>query len=139
MGREEEAQGYIDGLPEPRRSQLQQIHEFIRRTVPDLEPHLDRENLVGYGRYHYKYATGREGESSIIGLSSRKAYISVYATGGDGEKYVAEQFKDQMPKADIGKSCIRFKKFEDVDFEVLGKILKESERTMADLKVPVEG
>lgn len=62
----------------------------------------------------------------------------MYATGGDGEKYVAEQFKDQMPKADTGKSCIRFRRFEDIDFEVLGKILKESERTMADLKVPVE-
>lgn len=58
------------------------------------------KDLVGYGRYHYKYATGREGESSIVGLSSRKAYISVHATGGDGELYVAERFKDQMPQAD---------------------------------------
>jgi hypothetical protein len=139
MSGPEEAQHYIDGLPEPRRSQLQQIHEFIRRTVPDLDPYLYRENLVGYGRYHYKYATGREGEASIIGLSSRKVYISVYATGGDGDKYVAELFKDQLPEADIGKSCIRFRKFEDIDFEVLGKILKESERTMAGLKAPVEG
>jgi hypothetical protein len=139
MAGPEEAQAYIDGLEEPRRSQLQQIHEFIRRTVPDLEPYRYGKDLVGYGRYHYKYATGREGEASIIGLSSRKAYISVYATGGDGDMYVAERFKDRMPKADIGKSCIRFRKFEDIDFEVLGQILKESERTMADLKVPVEG
>lgn len=138
MSGEQAAQAYIDGLEEPRRSELQQIHEFIRRTVPDLEPYMYGKDLVGYGRYHYKYATGREGESSIIGLSSRKAYISVYATGGDGELYVAERFKDQMSKADIGKSCIRFKKFEHIDFEVLGKILKESEATMAALKVPVE-
>jgi hypothetical protein len=139
MAESEAAQSYIDDLAEPRRSQLQQIHEFIRRTVPDLEPYMYGKDLVGYGRYHYKYATGREGEASIIGLSSRKAYISVYATGGDGEMYVAERYKDQMPKADIGKSCIRFRKFDDIDFDVLGKILKESERTMADLKVPVEG
>ena len=135
----EAAQSYVDGLNEPRRSELHQLHDFIRRTVPDLEPYMDGENLIGYGRYRYKYATGREGEASIIGLSSRKAYISVYAMGGDGEMYVAERYKDQMPKADIGKSCIRFKKFEHVDFEVLGRILKECEATMAPLKVPVKG
>jgi hypothetical protein len=135
----EAAQAYIDGLDEPRRSELNQIHAFIRTTVPDLDPYMYGKDLIGYGRYHYKYATGREGEASIIGLSSRKAYISVYATGGDGEQYVAERFKDQMPKADIGKSCIRFKKFEHIDFDVLGKILKESEAIMAPLKVPVEG
>lgn len=133
------AQAYIAGLEEPRRSQLQQIYDFIRRTVPDLDPYMYGKDLVGFGRYHYKYATGREGEASIIGLSSRKAYISVYATGGDGELYVAERYKDQMPQADIGKSCIRFKKFEHIDFEVLGRILKESEATMAPLRVPVEG
>ena len=133
------AQSYIDGLEEPRRSELQQIHDFIRRTVPDLEPYMYGEHLIGYGRYHYKYATGREGEASIIGMSSRKAYISVYATGGDGEMYVAERYKDRLPKADIGKSCIRFKKLEHIDFEVLGKILKESEASMAPLKVPVKG
>lgn len=133
------AQAYIDGLEEPRRSDLQRIHDFIRRTVPDLEPYMYRKDLVGYGRYHYKYATGREGEASIIGLSSRKAYISIYAAGGDGELYVAERYKNELPQADIGKSCIRFRRFEHIDFDVLGKILKESEATMAPLKVPVEG
>ena len=139
MSGAEAAQAYIDGLEEPRRSELQQIHDFIRRTVPDLEPYMYGKDLVGYGRYQYKYATGREGEASIIGLSSRKVYISVYATGGDGELYVAERFKDQLPQADIGKSCIRFKKFDHIDFDVLGKILKESEATMEPLRVPVEG
>ena len=135
----EAVQRYIAGLDEPRRSEHQQLHDFIRRTVPVLEPYMYGDNLIGYGRYHYKYATGREGEASIIGLSSRKAYISVYAMGGDGEMYVAERYKEQMPKADIGKSCIRFKKFEHVDFEVLGRILKECEATMAPLRVRVKG
>lgn len=135
----EAVQAYFDGLAEPRRAQLQEIHEFIRRSVPDLEPYMYGKDLVGYGRYHFRYATGREGEASIIGLSSRKAYISVYATGGDGGLYVAERFKDQMPNADIGKACIRFNRFEHIDFDVLGKILKESEAAMAPVKVPVEG
>jgi hypothetical protein len=132
-------EGYLESLAEPRRSEVRQIHDFIRRTVPDLEPYLEREGLIGYGRYHYKYATGREGESSIIGLSSRKAYISVYAMGGDGEQYVAERMRHLLPKADIGKSCIRFRKFEHVDFDGLAPILKASEAAMAPMRVPVEG
>jgi hypothetical protein len=59
--------------------------------------------------------------------------------GGDGERYVAEKYRAELPKADIGKSCIRFRKFEHIDFEVLEKILKESESTMANLKLPAEG
>jgi hypothetical protein len=47
-------------------------------------------------------------------------------------------YKEQLPKADIGKSCIRFKRVEDIDLDVLGKILKESERIMEPLKNPRE-
>ena len=129
-------QGYIEALEEPRRSQLMRLHDFIRTTVPELVPFMERPGLIGYGSYHYRYATGREGDSAIIGLSSRKNYISVYATGGDGHQYVAEMYKEQLPKADIGKSCIRFKRVEDIDLDVLGKILKESESIMAPLKNP---
>lgn len=87
-------QGYIEALEEPRRSQLLRLHDFIRTTVPELAPFMERPGLIGYGSYHYRYATGREGDSAIIGLSSRKNYISVYATGGDGHQYVAEMYKE---------------------------------------------
>ncbi|HEX2052918.1 MAG TPA: DUF1801 domain-containing protein [Actinomycetota bacterium] len=130
---------YLKSLAEPRRSEVRQIHDFIRRTVSDLEPYMERQDMIGYGRYHYRYATGREGESCIIGLSSRKAHISVYAMGGDGEQYVAERMRHLLPKADIGKSCIRFKRLEQVDFHGLGQILKASKESMEPLRVAVEG
>lgn len=129
-------QEYIEALPEPRRAQVLRLHEFIRTTFPDLKPFIERAGMIGYGSYHYRYDSGREGDSCIVGLASRKNYISVYAMGGDGNEYVAEKYKAQLPKADIGKSCIRFKRVDDIDFDVLAKILKESEQSMEPLKNP---
>jgi hypothetical protein len=82
--------------------------------------------MIGYGHYHYKYASGREGDWMVIALASQKNYISVYACANDGEKYIPEQYKKQLPKASIGKSCIRFKKIEDIDLNILKEIILKS-------------
>ena len=51
---------YIEALPEPRRSDIRRLHELIRATVPQLEPTMEF-HILGYGTYHYRYASGREG------------------------------------------------------------------------------
>ncbi len=112
---------YIAALDEPRKSEIRRIHDLIRETVPDLEPHI-RSKMIGYGTDHYKYASGREGDWFKIGLASNKNYISLYACGVCKGGYVAELNKDRLPKANIGKSCIRFKKLDDLDVEVLKEI-----------------
>lgn len=119
---------YLDMIDEPRKTEVLKIHEFIQKTVPKLKPHI-LYGMIGYGLYHYKYPSGKEGEWAVIALASQKNYISVYACGvtKDG-KYVAEEHKKDLPKASIGKSCIRFKKVEDIDLTVLKKILLESEK-----------
>lgn len=55
---------YISLIDEPRRGEIQKIHDFIRKTVPDLKPHI-MAGMIGYGIYHYKYASGREGDWCI--------------------------------------------------------------------------
>ena len=72
---------YIAALDEPRKSEIQRIHDLIRETVPDLEPHI-RSKMIGYGTYHYKYASGREGDWFKIGLASNKNYISIFMPAG---------------------------------------------------------
>lgn len=114
---------YLEGLPEPRRSQVRQMHELIRETAPDLEPHVDRGG-IGYGRYHYRYASGREGDSPQVGLSSRKQYISLYTCAGTADRYLAEQFAPRLGKADVGRGCVRFKKPEDLDLAVVRELLR---------------
>jgi uncharacterized protein YdhG (YjbR/CyaY superfamily) len=120
---------YINGLAEPRQSEMRALHELIRRTVPELEPTMDF-GMPGYGKYHYKYPTGREGDWMLVGLASNKNYISLYVTATtDDGRYLAESRQDQLPKASIGKSCIRFKRLSDVDQDVLAGLLREAART----------
>ncbi len=118
---------YLELLEEPRKTEIKKLHAFIRKTVPTLAPFM-QSGMIGYGQFHYKYASGREGDWPLIALASQKNYISVYVCAVDGNEYLAEKHKDQLPRASIGKSCIRFKRVEDIDFKVLGSLLKEAKR-----------
>jgi uncharacterized protein YdhG (YjbR/CyaY superfamily) len=118
---------YIERLPEPRRGEIRALHELIRRTAPQLEPTMEF-GILGYGKYHYRYATGREGDWMLVGVASNKNYISLYvmATTDDG-RMLADTYKDRLPKASIGKSCIRFKRLGDVDRDELASLLREAQ------------
>lgn len=118
---------YIDLIAEPRKSEIQKVDAFIRKTVPKLKPFIIA-GMIGYGLYHYKSSSGREGDWAVVLLASQKNYISVYACGVVEGEYVAEKYKKELPKANIGKSCIRVKKFEDLDPDIFKKILLESEK-----------
>lgn len=115
---------YLDALDEPRRSEVRAVHELIRAAAPALEPHI-QSGMLAYGRYAYRYASGRTGEWFPIGLASQKRYISLYVMAADGERYLAESFRDRLPKADIGKSCVRFRRLADVDTEALAELVRE--------------
>lgn len=119
---------YINLVVQPRRSQIKQLDEFIRKTVPKLKPFII-SGMIGYGKYRYKYASGQEGDWCTIALASQKNYISVYVCAADDKGYIAERYKKELPKASIGKSCIRFKKIEDIDLAVLKKVILQGEKT----------
>ena len=114
---------YLEALDEPRRSDVRAIHELIRAEAPGLEPHL-QSGMLAYGRYTYRYASGRTGEWFPIGLASNKRYISLYVMAADGERCLAESFRDRLPQADIGKSCVRFRRLAEVDTEALAALVR---------------
>jgi hypothetical protein len=118
---------YLESLEEPRRSEVERLDRLIRESVPALEPHV-RSGMLAYGPYHYRYASGREGESALISLASRKAHLSLYVQCSVDGRYVAERYAERLPKATIGKSCVRFKRLADVDEAVLAELLAEAER-----------
>jgi hypothetical protein len=115
---------YIEQLEDPRKGEIAALDQLIRKTVPALEPFICN-GMLAYGPYHYKYASGREGDWFRIGIASNKNYISLYISGADEKGYVAERYRDSLPKASIGKSCVRFKRLIDLDPEALKKLLKE--------------
>ena len=89
-----------------------------------FKPKMWGPTIIGFGTYHYKYASGHEGDAPIIGFSPRKAEFSLYVT------YATEENKEllsQLGKYKMGKACIYFKKLTDLNLEVLEKL---SQRTI---------
>jgi hypothetical protein len=116
---------YIEALDEPRRSEIRALHELIRATVPQLEPTMEF-GVLGYGPYHYRYASGREGDAAIVGLASNKRYISLYVAAAVDGRYLAEAYAPRLPKASIGKSCVRVRRVADLDFDVVAELLRDA-------------
>ena len=116
---------YIAQIEEPRRSAIKSLHAMITKALPGLKPTI-QYGMIGYGSYHYKYDGGREADAPIVALASQKGYISVYGCSGEGK--FMDEIKRELPKANLGKGCIRFKKMEDVDLKALEKIIKNGAR-----------
>lgn len=121
---------YIAEVPVERKPIIEAVHQTITKAVPDLKPHIVY-GMIGYGLYHYKYASGREGDWPIIALANQKNYISVYMSCADKDGYLAENNKNRLGKVSVGKSCIRFKKLEDINLDVLEELAKTAQRMMA--------
>ncbi|TNF76385.1 MAG: DUF1801 domain-containing protein [Acidobacteria bacterium] len=116
---------YIAEVEEKRRDDIQRLHDLVREVAPELEPTMEF-GMLGYGKFHYKYATGREGDWMKIGIANNKQYISLYCCAADDKGYVAERYRKRLPKANIGKSCVRFKRVSDLDEEVLRELIRDS-------------
>jgi len=119
---------YIAQVEATRRGDVQRLHDLIREAAPDLEPTMEF-GMMGYGKYHYKYASGRAGDWMKIGIANNKRYISLYCCSADDRGYVAERFRERLPKANIGKSCVRFKRLSDLDEETLRELIRETAAT----------
>ena len=116
---------YIAAADAAKQPSLKKLHQLIRETLPELKTCMVH-GMIGYGPYHYRYQTGREGDTARVALASNKTGYSVYVMAVDRNgKYVAEQAKARLGKANVGKSCIRFKKIEDVNLDALVDVLAQ--------------
>lgn len=80
-------------------------------------------SIIGFGSYHYKYATGHEGDAPLVGFSPRKAKISLYFATGDTER---EIILERFGKHTSGKACVYINKVADIDVEVLKELIARS-------------
>lgn len=115
---------YLKIIPKARQQEIADLNKLIQK-VTGLKPFI-LTGMLAYGPFHYKYASGREGDWCAIALASQKNYISLYVCMTEKNQYIAELYKKKLPKASIGKSCIRFKKLTDVDQKVITEILKHT-------------
>ena len=97
----------------------------LMQTVSGHEPYMWGPSIIGFGSYHYKYASGHEGNAPMLGFSPRKAAISLYVFTGLQEH---RHLLDNLGKYKMGKACIYIKQLSDIDEKVLKTIMKESIR-----------
>ena len=117
---------YLASLPEPRRSEIARIDAIIRAAVPGLAPCVTA-GMLGYGPFHYRTASGREGDTARIALSSRARSISLHVCAADARGSLAERYRARLPRADVGKGCVRFERLDDLDRAALEDLLREAE------------
>jgi hypothetical protein len=95
----------------------------IMKEITNEKPVMWGLSIVGFGSYHYKYASGREGDMPLTGFSPRKANLTLYIMPGF-EKL--DDLLAKLGKHKIGKSCLYINKLADVDIEVLKQIIQRS-------------
>ncbi len=93
----------------------------LMRQWSGFEPKMWGPTIIGFGNYHYKYASGHEGDAPLLGFSPRKAQFSLYVTAMGHDN---NQFLNELGKYTMGKSCIYFRKLTDLNLDVLEKLCK---------------
>ena len=95
----------------------------MMRDVTGLEPEMWGPSIIGFGSYHYKYESGREGDMPLVGFSPRKSNLSLYIMSGFDEY---EEMLGKLGKHRTGASCLYINKLADVDVEVLRELVSQS-------------
>ena len=95
----------------------------LMKEVTQEEPIMWGDSIIGFGSYHYKYASGREGDMPLTGFSPRKQSLTLYIMSGF-DKY--EKLLEKLGKFKTGKSCLYINKLEDVDKSILKELITES-------------
>ncbi len=113
---------------EQRRKDCRAVMAIMKR-VTKAAPKLWGTNIVGYGSYHYKYASGQEGDWPLVGLSPRKQNLTVYIMAGFDDY---PELMAKLGKYKTGKSCLYLKRLADVDTAVLEKLVAASVKDMKE-------
>jgi hypothetical protein len=128
----ESVAAFVDRIADPKRRADCLAVLDLMKEVTGAEPEMWGGSMVGFGRYRYRYASGREGEWSLTGFAPRKSDLTIYVMTG------FEPFGElmrQLGKYKTGKSCLYVKKLEDVDLAVLKSLLARSVQSLAAKRV----
>lgn len=129
MNVHEQIRKYIASQPEPKRSDMQQLHRLILQASPECKLWFsdgkDSSNktvsnpTIGYGSHTIQYASGKSREFFQIGVSGNKTGISVYILGLKDKKHLAKVYGTKPGKASVTGYCIRFKALTDINMDAL--------------------
>ena len=114
---------FVDGVKdEHQRKDCRTVSRIMKR-ITKANPKMWGPGIVGFGSYHYKYASGREGDWFLTGFAPRKQNLTLYIMSGF-KKYSA--LLKKLGKHKIGGSCLYVKRLDDVDMDVLTELIEDS-------------
>lgn len=115
---------------ERKRADSEKLIEIMSRAT--AEPAAMWGTIVGFGRYHYRYESGHEGDSCLVGFSPRKAAISIYLHGTHYADVAAERdaLLSRLGRHTMGKGCLYVKTLADVDLSVLEELVRLSVQSL---------
>ncbi|MDY6931628.1 MAG: DUF1801 domain-containing protein [Halobacteriota archaeon] len=114
---------FLNGVVDEKRRKDCFVILDLMKEVTGEEPIMWGDSIVGFGSYHYKYKSGREGDWLSTGFSPRKRYLTIYIMSGF-ERY--DELMNKLGKYKTGKSCLYINKIEDIDQSVLKELIRES-------------
>lgn len=121
---------FIEAVDSPKkREDAYRLLDIFTETT-GYEAKMWGPSIIGFGSYHYKYATGHEGDAPLAGFSPRKAKISLYFAPDEPKR---EELLKSFGKHTTGKSCVYINKVDDIDKEVLKELIIESVKYMQEL------
>jgi hypothetical protein len=114
---------FIENVESPKkREDAYRLLEIFTKTT-GYQAKMWGTSIIGFGTYHYKYASGHEGDAPLVGFSPRKAKISLYFAPGDEKR---EKLLKDFGKHTPGKGCVYINKVADIDVDVLEALIKQS-------------
>ena len=126
---------YITSQPEPKCSDMQELHGIILEIMPACKLwFLDGKNSenktvsnpnIGYGVHTIKYADGKTRDFYQIGMSANKTGISVYILGIKDKTYLAKTYGGKIGKASVTGYCIKFKTLKNINIEILEAVIRD--------------
>ncbi|MEO0556593.1 MAG: DUF1801 domain-containing protein [Bacteroidota bacterium] len=114
---------YIDGIADPRRQREARQLVALLSDASGEPPVMWGKDIVGFGSYHYRYASGREGDWMLTGFSPRKTKLSIYLM--DGVERHADELAKMGPYTN-GETCLYVKRLDGVDEDVLSDVVRAS-------------
>ncbi len=118
--------------PETKRRDAVALCELMKK-VTKLEPKMWGSSMVGFGDYHYKYESGHEGDTFLVGFSPRKQNLTLYIMPGFDDY---AELLSKLGKHKTGKGCLYINTLDDIDVPTLQALLK---RTLTDMKKKTRG
>ena len=124
---EADVNAFLDGVENPRRRADARRLLALMQEVTGEPPKMWGSSIVGFGKYHYRYASGREGDSLVVGFSPRKQNLVIYIMPGFSDY---GELLGKLGKFRTGRSCLYVNKLDDVDLELLRQLVHASVATM---------